>query len=191
MQKYDLYLCSHTARGSSCHGAFRNMHCIPTRSEKQTTYDKSSPLYDFQLLLLCNISRPIRLTLQAIQTILAIQIVFLHLYQRQARTFLRLCDCVCPSVIKTHSAEPISCLVHRATRVLHCAIVTRAAVLMFPLYSRPSSVIRWGCGGWGVLHKKINRVTEVIRCWIIVVQNSENKDCLASRQPIWRHVKDR
>jgi len=36
-------------------------------------------------------------------------------------------------VTKTQSAGPISCLEHRATRVLHCAIVTRAAVLMFPL----------------------------------------------------------
>jgi len=34
---------------------------------------------------------------------------------------------------KTQSAGPISCLEHCATRVLHCAIVTRAAVLMFPL----------------------------------------------------------
>jgi len=36
-------------------------------------------------------------------------------------------------VTKTQSAGPISCLEHRATRVLHCAIVIRAAVLMFPL----------------------------------------------------------
>jgi len=43
-------------------------------------------------------------------------------------------------VTKTHSARPISCLEHRTTRMLltlnallHCAIVTRAAVLMFPL----------------------------------------------------------
>jgi len=36
-------------------------------------------------------------------------------------------------VTKTQSAGPISCLEHRATRVLHYAIVTRAAVLMFPL----------------------------------------------------------
>jgi len=36
-------------------------------------------------------------------------------------------------VTKTQFAGPISCLEHRATRVLHCAIVTRAAVLMFPL----------------------------------------------------------
>jgi len=36
-------------------------------------------------------------------------------------------------VTTTQSAGPISCLEHRATRVLHCAIVTRAAVLMFPL----------------------------------------------------------
>jgi len=36
-------------------------------------------------------------------------------------------------VTKTQSVGPISCLEHRATRVLHCAIVTRAAVLMFPL----------------------------------------------------------
>jgi len=35
-------------------------------------------------------------------------------------------------VTKTQSAGPISCLEHRATRVLHCAI-TRAAGLMFPL----------------------------------------------------------
>jgi len=35
-------------------------------------------------------------------------------------------------VTKTQSAGPISCLEHRATRVLHCAIVTTAAVLMFP-----------------------------------------------------------
>jgi len=34
---------------------------------------------------------------------------------------------------KTQFAGPISCLEHRATRVLHCAIVTRADVLMFPL----------------------------------------------------------
>jgi len=36
-------------------------------------------------------------------------------------------------VTKTQSAGPISCLEHRATRVLHCTIVTRATVLMFPL----------------------------------------------------------
>jgi len=36
-------------------------------------------------------------------------------------------------VTKTQSAGPISCLEHRATRVLHCTIVTRAAVLVFPL----------------------------------------------------------
>jgi len=36
-------------------------------------------------------------------------------------------------VTKTQSAGPISCLEHRATRVLHCAIVTTAAVLTFPL----------------------------------------------------------
>jgi len=36
-------------------------------------------------------------------------------------------------VTKNQSAGPISYLEHRATRVLHCAIVTRAAVLMFPL----------------------------------------------------------
>jgi len=36
-------------------------------------------------------------------------------------------------VTKTQSAGPISCLEHRATKVLHCAIVTRAAVLMLPL----------------------------------------------------------
>jgi len=36
-------------------------------------------------------------------------------------------------VTKTQSAGPISCLEHRATRVLHCVIVPRAAVLMFPL----------------------------------------------------------
>jgi len=36
-------------------------------------------------------------------------------------------------VTKTQSAGPISCLKHRATRVLHCTTVTRAAVLMFPL----------------------------------------------------------
>jgi len=36
-------------------------------------------------------------------------------------------------VTKTESAGPISCLEHRATRVLHSTIVTRAAVLMFPL----------------------------------------------------------
>jgi len=36
-------------------------------------------------------------------------------------------------VTKTQSAGPISCLKHRATRVLHCTIVIRAAVLMFPL----------------------------------------------------------
>jgi len=40
---------------------------------------------------------------------------------------------------KTQSAGPISCLEHRATRVLHCAIVTRAAVLMFALL--PQSII--------------------------------------------------
>jgi len=38
-----------------------------------------------------------------------------------------------PGVTKTQSAGPISCLEHRATRVLHCAMATRAAVLMFPL----------------------------------------------------------
>jgi len=36
-------------------------------------------------------------------------------------------------VTKTQSVGPISCLEHRATRALHCAIVTKAAVLMFPL----------------------------------------------------------
>jgi len=36
-------------------------------------------------------------------------------------------------VTKTQSAGPISCLEHRATRVLHCAIVNGAVVLMFPL----------------------------------------------------------
>jgi len=36
-------------------------------------------------------------------------------------------------VTKTQSAGPISCLEHRATRLLHCAVVTRAAVLMYPL----------------------------------------------------------
>jgi len=36
-------------------------------------------------------------------------------------------------VTKTQSAGPKNCLEHRATRVLHCTIVTRAAVLMFPL----------------------------------------------------------
>jgi len=36
-------------------------------------------------------------------------------------------------VTKPQSAGPISCLEHRATRVLHCTIVTAAAVLMFPL----------------------------------------------------------
>jgi len=39
-------------------------------------------------------------------------------------------------VTKTQSAGPISCLEHRTTRVLHCTIVTRAAVLMFPLLLR-------------------------------------------------------
>jgi len=53
-------------------------------------------------------------------------------------------------VTKTQSAGPISCLEHHATRVLHCATATRAAVLMFLLYSRPSSLIRWGHVGWGV-----------------------------------------
>jgi len=38
-----------------------------------------------------------------------------------------------PSVTKTQSAGPISCLEHSTTRVLHCTIVTRAAMLMFPL----------------------------------------------------------
>jgi len=38
-----------------------------------------------------------------------------------------------PSVTKTQSAGPISCLEHRATRVLHCTIVTTAAMLMFHL----------------------------------------------------------
>jgi len=41
-----------------------------------------------------------------------------------------------PGVTKTQSAGPLSCLEHRATRVLHSTIVTRAAVLMFPLYFR-------------------------------------------------------
>jgi len=36
-------------------------------------------------------------------------------------------------VTKTQSAGPINCLEHCATRVLHFAIVTTAAVLMFPL----------------------------------------------------------
>jgi len=44
-----------------------------------------------------------------------------------------------PSVTKTQSAGPISCLEHSTTSVLHCTIVTRAAVLMFPLYSSVST----------------------------------------------------
>jgi len=36
-------------------------------------------------------------------------------------------------VTKTQSAGPISCLEHRTTRVLHCSIVTRVAVLLFAL----------------------------------------------------------
>jgi len=36
-------------------------------------------------------------------------------------------------VMKTQSAGPISCLEHSTTRLLHCTVVTRAAVLMFPL----------------------------------------------------------
>jgi len=43
-------------------------------------------------------------------------------------------------VTKTQSAGPISSLEHRATRVLHCAIVTRAAVLMFPLLLQTDSI---------------------------------------------------
>jgi len=54
-----------------------------------------------------------------------------------------------PSVTKTQSAGPISCLERCATRALHSSLVTRAAVLIFPLYSSPS-LIKWGCGGWGV-----------------------------------------
>jgi len=42
-------------------------------------------------------------------------------------------------VTKTQSAGPISGLEHRATRVLHCTIVTRAAVLMFPLLQKSAS----------------------------------------------------
>jgi len=49
-------------------------------------------------------------------------------------------------VTKPQSTGPISCLEHRATRVLHCAIVTGAAVLMFPLLGeveeQPFSVYR-------------------------------------------------
>jgi len=37
-------------------------------------------------------------------------------------------------VTKTQSAGPISCLEHCAIRVLHCTIVIRAAMLMFPLF---------------------------------------------------------
>jgi len=33
---------------------------------------------------------------------------------------------------------------------MHSTIVTRAAVLIFPPYSRPSSVIRWGHRGWNI-----------------------------------------
>jgi len=36
-------------------------------------------------------------------------------------------------VTKSQSAGPISCAEHRATRVLHCTIVTREAVLIYPL----------------------------------------------------------
>jgi len=36
-------------------------------------------------------------------------------------------------VTKTQSIGPISCLKHRATRVLHCTIVTTTAVLIFSL----------------------------------------------------------
>jgi len=43
-------------------------------------------------------------------------------------------------VTKTQSAGPISCLEHRATRVLHCTIVTRAAVLIFPLLLREENL---------------------------------------------------
>jgi len=38
-------------------------------------------------------------------------------------------------VTKTQSAGPISCLEHRATRVLHCAIVTTAAVFYVPSFT--------------------------------------------------------
>jgi len=41
--------------------------------------------------------------------------------------------CKGPSVTKTQSAGPLSCLEHCTTRVLHCTMVTRAAVLTFPL----------------------------------------------------------
>jgi len=37
-----------------------------------------------------------------------------------------------PIVTKTQSAGSMSCLEHSTTRVLHCTIVTKAAVLMFP-----------------------------------------------------------
>jgi len=42
-------------------------------------------------------------------------------------------QCKGPSVTKTESARCISCIEHCATRALHHSIVTRAAVLMFPL----------------------------------------------------------
>jgi len=56
---------------------------------------------------------------------------------------------------KTQSARSISCLEHHATRVLHCTILTTAATLMYSLYSRPLSVVRWGHGGWGVRKRKV------------------------------------
>jgi len=56
-----------------------------------------------------------------------------------------------PSVTKTQIAKPISCLEHRARRVLHRIIVTTAAMLMFPLLLQSiiSRQQRAGCMAYG------------------------------------------
>jgi len=58
-----------------------------------------------------------------------------------------------PSVTKTKSSGHISCLEHSTTRVLHCTIVTRAAMLMFPLLLQSiisKQMRQSGHGGRGV-----------------------------------------
>jgi len=66
-------------------------------------------------------------------------------------------------VTKTQSAGPISCLEHRATRVLHCAIVTRAAVLMFPLLLQT------------VVHNRIRPCTEQGAWFSFLVRHQARK----------------
>jgi len=73
----------------------------------------------------------------------------------QATTF-RLSQRKGPSVTKTQSVGPISYLEHCTTRVLHGTIVTRAAVLMFPVYFRLSSVFRVDNGSVGHLSDDVD-----------------------------------